>query len=75
MMRKNKYKEKSWIVLYVVEKPNGDVVDKFQYFCEEDSKEEVLKIAEKQQPAGTLKIYVYKAQLIAIDDDNVWEKW
>ena len=50
MMRKNKYKEKPWIVLYVVEKPNGDVVDKFQYFCEEDSKEEVLKIAKNNNP-------------------------
>ena len=75
MMKKYKYKSTPWIILYVIEKPNGDVFNRYWQLCDDTPKEQVLEIAEKRKPANVLKTYVYKAKLVAIDDDDMWEKW
>lgn len=75
MMKKYKYKSTSWIIQYIMEKPNGDVFERYWQLCDDTPKEQVLAIAEKHKPANTLKTYVYKAKLVAIDDDDMWEKW
>jgi len=75
MFKKSKWSSNPWIIMYVVEKSNGDVFDRYWQLEDDTPKKQVLAIAEKHKPTNTLKTYVYKAKLIAIDDDDMWERW
>ena len=75
MFKKSKWSSNPWIIMYVVEKSNGDVFDRYWQIEGDTPKKQVLAIAEKHKPTNILKTYVYKAKLIAIDDDDMWKKW
>lgn len=75
MFKKSKWSSNPWIIRYTIEKTNGDVFDRYWQLEDCTPKKKVLEIAEKHKPTNTLKTCVFKAKLVMIDDDDMWERW
>lgn len=70
MIKKNKSKWTTWIILYTIQKPDDEDVTTIHYTVSYDiPKKKVFEIAERDKPDGTLFIYVMKSKLVGVNKE------